>query len=216
MIDHDKNVGQMLDLLDQLGIANDTFVMYSTVNGPHMNSWPDGGMTPFRSEKNTNWEGAYRVPCIVRWPGKIAAGVVSNEIVQHHDWMQTFLAMVGELDIAEKLKKGHRAGDKTFKVHLDGYNLLPYLTGKEKNSPRKGFVYFNDDGDIVALRFDNWKVVFMEQRVEGTLRIWAKPFVPLRIPKVYNLRTDPSGPTSPPTATTSGSSTTTISLSPHR
>lgn len=191
MIDHDKNVGQMLDLLDELGIADNTFVMYSTDNGPHMNSWPDGGMTPFRNEKNSNWEGAYRVPLVVRWPGKIPAGVVSNEIVQHHDWLPTFLAMAGESDIVEKCKKGHKAGDKTFKVHIDGYNLLPYLTGQEKKSPRQGFVYFNDDGDIVALRFDNWKVVFMEQRVQGTMRIWAEPFVTLRVPKVFNLRTDP-------------------------
>jgi arylsulfatase len=191
MIDHDKNVGQMLDLLDQLGIANDTFVMYSTDNGPHMNSWPDGGMTPFRNEKNSNWEGAYRVPCIVRWPGKIPAGVVVNDIVQHHDWLPTFLALAGEPDIVEKCKKGHQAAGKTFKVHIDGYNLLPFLTQEGVRSPRKGFVYFNDDGDIVALRFDNWKVVFMEQRVEGTLRIWAEPFVTLRIPKVFNLRTDP-------------------------
>jgi arylsulfatase A-like enzyme len=191
MLDHDKNVGDVLNLLDELQIADNTFVMYSTDNGPHMNSWPDAGMTPFRSEKNTNWEGAYRVPLLVRWPGKIKAGVVSNEIVQHHDWMQTFLAMAGEPDIAEKLKKGYKAGEKSFKVHLDGYNLLPYLTGNEAKSPRKGFVYFNDDGDIVALRFDNWKVVFSEQRVEGTMRIWAEPFVQLRVPKVFNLRTDP-------------------------
>jgi len=191
MIDHDKNVGQMLDLLDQLGIADNTFVMYSTDNGPHMNTWPDGGMTPFRNEKNSNWEGAYRVPCIVRWPGKIPAGVVSNDIVQHHDWLPTFLAMAGEPNIVEKCKKGHKAGDKTFKAHIDGFNLLDFLTKEGVRSPRQGFVYFNDDGDIVALRFDNWKVVFMEQRVQGTLRIWAEPFVPLRIPKVYNLRTDP-------------------------
>jgi arylsulfatase A-like enzyme len=191
MIDHDKNVGEMLDFLDQNGLTENTFVMYSTDNGPHMNSWPDAGMTPFRSEKNTNWEGAYRVPKLVRWPGQIKAGSISNEIVQHHDWMQTFLAMAGEPDIAAKLKKGLKVGDKTFKVHLDGYNLLPYLTGKEDKSPRKGFVYFNDDGDIVALRFDNWKVVFSEQRVEGTMRIWAEPFVQLRVPKVFNLRTDP-------------------------
>jgi arylsulfatase len=191
MIDHDKNVGDVLNLLDELKIAEDTFVMYSTDNGPHMNSWPDGGMTPFRNEKNSNWEGAYRVPLLVRWPGKIKAGVVSNEIVQHHDWLPTFLAMAGEPDIVEKCKKGHKAGDKNFKVHIDGYNLLPYLTGKEEKSPRKGFVYFNDDGDIVGLRFDNWKVVFSEQRVEGTMRIWAEPFVQLRVPKVFNLRTDP-------------------------
>jgi arylsulfatase A-like enzyme len=191
MIDHDKNVGELLDLLDELGIANDTFVMYSTDNGPHMNSWPDGAMTPFRSEKNTNWEGAFRVPMVVRWPGKIPAGVVSNEIVQHHDWLPTFLAMAGEPDIVEKCKKGHQAVGKTFKVHLDGYNLLPYLTGDVKKSPRQGFIYFDDDGDLVALRYDNWKVVFMEQRVRGTLAVWAEPFVPLRVPKLFNLRTDP-------------------------
>ena len=191
MIDHDKNVGELLDLLDELGIANDTFVMYSTDNGPHMNSWPDGAMTPFRSEKNTNWEGAFRVPMVVRWPGQIPAGVVSNEIVQHHDWLPTFLAMAGEPDVMEKLSKGHQAAGKTFKVHIDGFNLLPYLTGKEAKSPRPGFIYFDDDGDLVALRYDNWKVVFMEQRVAGTLRVWAEPFVPLRVPKLFNLRTDP-------------------------
>jgi arylsulfatase len=191
MIDHDKNVGELLDLLDELGIADDTFVMYSTDNGPHMNTWPDGAMTPFRSEKNTNWEGGFPIPLLVRWPGKIEAGRISNEIVQHHDWLPTFLAMAGEPDIAEKLKKGHKADGKEFKVHLDGYSLLPYLTGKEEKSPRQGFIYFSDDGDLVALRFDNWKVVFMEQRYPGTLRVWAEPFVPLRVPKVYNLRTDP-------------------------
>jgi arylsulfatase A-like enzyme len=191
MIDHDKNVGELLDLLDELGIANDTFVMYSTDNGPHMNTWPDGAMTPFRSEKNTNWEGAFRIPMVVRWPGKIPAGVVSNEIVQHHDWLPTFLAMAGEPNIVEKCKQGHQAVGKTFKVHIDGYNLLPYLTGQEKKSPRPGFIYFDDDGDLVALRFDNWKIVFMEQRVRGTLALWAEPFVPLRLPKLFNLRTDP-------------------------
>jgi arylsulfatase A-like enzyme len=191
MIDHDKNVGELLDLLDELGIANDTFVMYSTDNGPHMNTWPDGAMTPFRSEKNTNWEGAFRIPLVVRWPGTIPAGVVSNEIVQHHDWLPTFLAMAGEPNIVEKCKQGHQAVGKTFKVHIDGYNLLPYLTGQEKKSPRPGFIYFDDDGDLVALRFDNWKIVFMEQRVRGTLALWAEPFVPLRLPKLFNLRTDP-------------------------
>jgi arylsulfatase A-like enzyme len=191
MIDHDKNVGELLDLIDDLGIADNTFVMYSTDNGPHMNTWPDGAMTPFRSEKDTNWEGAFRIPLLVRWPGHIEAGTVSNEIVQHHDWLPTFLAMTGGPDIVEKCKRGHKAGNKTFKVHLDGYNLLPYLTGQEKKSPRKGFIYFDDDGNLVALRLDNWKVVFMEQLVQGTLRIWAEPFTPLRIPKLYNLRTDP-------------------------
>ena len=191
MIDHDKNVGTLLDLLDSLGIADDTIVMYSTDNGPHMNSWPDGGMTPFRSEKNTNWEGAFRVPCLVRWPGRIEAGSTSNEIVAHLDWLPTFLAAAGEPDIKTKLLRGHRAGPKRFKVHLDGFNLLPYLTGEVPASEREGFFYFSDDGDLVALRFDNWKVVFMEQRAPGTLRVWAEPFTPLRFPKLFNLRTDP-------------------------
>jgi len=191
MIDHDKNVGELLTLLDDLDIAEDTMVMYSTDNGPHMNTWPDGAMTPFRSEKDTNWEGAFRVPLVVRWPGQIEAGAVSNEIVHHHDWLPTFLAMAGEPDVMDKLKKGHQAAGKTFKVHIDGYNLLPYLTGQEPKSPRPGFIYFDDDGALVALRFDNWKIVFEEQRTPGTLKIWADPFVALRVPKLFNLRTDP-------------------------
>ena len=191
MIDHDNIVGALLDKLDELGLAENTIVIYSTDNGPHMNTWPDAGMTPFRSEKNTNWEGAFRVPEMIRWPAQIPAGVVSNEIVQHHDWLPTFLAAAGEPDIVEKLKAGHRIGDRTFKVHIDGYNLLPYLTGEVDKSPRQGLVYFSDDGDVLALRFDNWKVVFMEQRVQGTLQIWAEPFVLLRVPKLFNLRTDP-------------------------
>jgi arylsulfatase len=191
MIDHDKNVGEMLEFLDELGIADDTFVMYSTDNGPHMNTWPDGGMTPFRSEKDTNWEGAFRVPLLVRWPKKIPAGVVSNEIVQHHDWLPTLVAIAGEPDIVEKCKKGHTAGSKKFKVHLDGFNLLPFLTEKGEKSPRPGFVYFDDDGNLVAARYQNWKVVFMEQRRQGTLEIWAEPFTVLRAPKLFNLRTDP-------------------------
>jgi arylsulfatase A-like enzyme len=191
MIDHDKVVGTFLDQLDELGIAEDTIVIYSTDNGPHMNTWPDGGMTPFRSEKNTNWEGAFRVPEMVRWPGRIPAGVVSNEIIQHHDWLPTFLAAAGDTDTVEELKAGKQIGDKTFKVHIDGYNLLPYLTGEEERSPRLGFVYLSDDGDVLAIRYDNWKVVFMEQRVQGTLQVWFDPFVLLRVPKLYNLRTDP-------------------------
>ncbi len=191
MIDHDKNVGELLDLLDELKIANDTLVIYSTDNGPHMNTWPDGAMTPFRSEKDTNWEGAFRVPQLARWPGKISAGVTSNEIVQHHDWLPTFLAAAGEPNIVDKCKKGHKAAGKTFKVHLDGYNLLPHLTGSERGTPRKGFIYFDDDGNLVALRAGNWKSVFMEQRCQGTLGIWGEPFTALRIPKLYNLRTDP-------------------------
>ena len=171
MIDHDKVVGAVLDKLDALGLAEDTIVIYSTDNGPHMNTWPDGGMTPFRSEKNTNWEGAFRVPEMIRWPGRIPAGVVSNEIVQHHDWLPTFLAAAGEPEIVDKLKSGHTIGETTYKVHIDGYNLLPYLTGEVDKSPRKGLVYVSDDGDVLALRFDNWKVVFMEQRVQGTIQI---------------------------------------------
>jgi arylsulfatase A-like enzyme len=191
MIDHDRNVGQLLDLVDELKIADNTIVMYSTDNGPHMNTWPDGAMTPFRNEKNSNWEGAFRVPLLVRWPGKIPAGIVVNDIVQHHDWLPTFLAAAGEPNIVDKLKKGHQAGNRTFKVHIDGYNLLPFLTTKGERSPRQGFIYFSDDGDLVGLRFDNWKVVFMEQRTEGTLRVWSEPFVALRLPKLFNLRTDP-------------------------
>jgi arylsulfatase len=191
MIDHDKHVGLLLDALDELGLSDDTIVVYSTDNGPHMNSWPDAGMTPFRNEKNSNWEGAFRIPEMIRWPGHIPAGVVSNEIVQHHDWLPTFLAAAGDPDVVEELKAGKKVGDTTFKVHIDGFNLLPYLTGAEDRSPRKGLVYFSDDGDCLALRFDNWKVVFMEQRVQGTLQIWAEPFVALRVPLLYNLRTDP-------------------------
>jgi arylsulfatase len=192
MIDHDKNVGQLLDYLDELGIADNTFVMYSTDNGPHMNSWPDGAMTPYRSEKNTNWEGAFRIPEIVRWPGKIKAGTISNEIVQHHDWLPTFLAMAGEPDVVEKLKKGgYKVNGKTFKNHIDGYNLLGYLTGKDAKSPRNLFFYFSDDGDMMGVRMDNWKISFLEQRCQGTLNIWGEPFVKLRLPKIYNLRTDP-------------------------
>ncbi len=191
MIDHDKNVGQMLDYLDELGIADDTMVIYSTDNGPHRNSWPDGGMTPFRSEKDTNWEGAFRIPLVVRWPGKIKAGTISNDIIQHHDWFPTFLAMAGDPDVVEKLKAGYQAIGRIYKNHIDGFNLLPYLTGEAKESPRKLFMYISDDGDILALRYDNWKVVFMEQRCKGTLQIWAEPFTRLRLPKIYNLRTDP-------------------------
>jgi arylsulfatase len=191
MIDHDRHVGRLLDQLDELGIADDTIVVYSTDNGPHMNSWPDAGMTPFRSEKNTNWEGAFRVPEVIRWPGHIPAGVVSNEIVQHHDWLPTFLAAAGDTTVVDDLKAGKQIGDVAYKVHIDGYDLLPYLTGAVEHSPRKGMVYFSDDGDVLALRFDNWKVVFMEQRARGTLQVWSDPFVALRVPKIFNLRTDP-------------------------
>ncbi len=191
MVEHDKMVGALLDMLDELDIADNTFVMYSTDNGPHMNTWPDGAMTPFRSEKNTNWEGAFRVPTLVRWPGKIKEGAVCNEIVQHQDWLPTFLAMAGEPDVTDKLKRGHKANGKTFKNHVDGFNLLPYLTGDEKKSPRNFFFYFSDDGDVLGLRFDNFKIVFMEQRCPGTMQVWAEPFTKLRLPKIFNLRTDP-------------------------
>jgi arylsulfatase len=190
MIDHDKAIGVLLALVDELGIADDTFVMYSTDNGPHCNSWPDAGTTPFRSEKNTSWEGAYRVPAMVRWPGKIPAGAISNDIVAHLDWLPTFAEMAGEPAIADKLKAGHTMGGKTYKSHLDGHSMLGHLTRGEK-SPRQGFIYFTDEGEIAALRFDNWKAVFMEQRVQGTLQIWSEPFVTGRIPKLFNLRIDP-------------------------
>ncbi len=160
MIDHDKNVGTVLAKLEELGIEDNTIVIYSTDNGPHMNSWPDAAMTPFRNEKNSNWEGAFRVPAMVRWPGKIKPGSVSNEIVSHLDWMPTLLAAAGVPDIKEKLLNGYKVGNMTYKVHLDGYNLLPYLTGAEQKSPRKEFFYFSDDGDLTALRYDNWKFVF--------------------------------------------------------
>ena len=191
MIDHDKNVGQILKVLDDLGMANNTFVLYSTDNGPHMNSWPDGAMTPFRNEKNTNWEGAYRVPAMVRWPGRVKPGQVANEMIAHLDWLPTLLAIGGDADVKSKLAKGYKVGDMTYKVHLDGDNLVPYLTGQTPKSPRKSFLYFNDDQQLTALRYDNWKLVFMEQRAPGTLRVWAEPFVNLRVPKIFNLRTDP-------------------------
>jgi arylsulfatase A-like enzyme len=191
MVEHDGHVGQLLKKLDDLGIADDTLVIYTTDNGPHMNSWPDGAMTPFRSEKNTNWEGAFRVPAMIRWPGNIKPGSVSNEIVSGLDWLPTLLAVAGEPDIKSKLLKGHTVGNKSFKVHLDGYNLLPYLTGKADRSPRKEFFYFNDDGELVGMRYENWKLVFAEQRAPGTMRVWAEPFTPLRVPKMFDLRADP-------------------------
>jgi arylsulfatase len=191
MINHDKNVGTVLDKIDELGIADNTIVLYSTDNGPHRNTWPDAGMTPFRSEKNTNWEGAYRVPAMVRWPGKIKAGTVSNEIMSHMDWLPTLLAAAGVPDVKERLLKGHRAGDMTYKVHLDGYNFLPYLTGKETKAPRGDFFYFSDDGDLQALRYDNWKLIFARQTAPGTMLTWTEPLVKTRMPWLINLRTDP-------------------------
>jgi len=191
MIYHDNCIGEMLDLVDELGISDDTIVMYSTDNGPHMNSWPDAGMTPFRNEKNSNWEGAYRVPCLVRWPGQIEPGSLFTGIVSHLDWLPTILAAAGEPEIKQKCLEGYQVGNKTFKVHLDGYNMLDYWTGQTATIPRIDFFYFSDDGYLTALRYDNWKFVFMEQRAVGTLQIWLEPFTVLRVPKIFNLLTDP-------------------------
>jgi arylsulfatase A-like enzyme len=191
MIEHDAVIGTILKAVDDLGIGNDTIVLYTTDNGPHQNSWPDAGTTPFRSEKNTNWEGAFRVPCLIRWPGRIQPGSISNETVSGLDWLPTLMAAVGEPEIKDKLLRGYQAGARTFKVHLDGYNQLPYLTGQQERGARKEFVYFNDDGDLVALRYENWKFVFEEQRAQGTMRIWAEPFTKLRVPKLFDLRSDP-------------------------
>ncbi|MGD9255387.1 MAG: arylsulfatase [Chromatiales bacterium] len=192
MIEHDMHIGEFLTLLDELGIADNTIVFYSTDNGPHMNTWPDAAMTPFRGEKNTNWEGGWRVPAMVRWPGKIKPGSWSNEIVHHMDWLPTFLAAAGEPEIKEKLKKGGvEAIGRSYKVHLDGYNILPMLTGETGESPRKEIFYFSDDGDLTALRYNNWKLIFMEQRAEATFQAWMEPFVQLRVPLIFNLRRDP-------------------------
>jgi arylsulfatase len=191
MIDHDKNVGTVLAKIDQLGLKENTIVVYSTDNGPHMNSWPDAGMTPFRNEKNSNWEGAFRVPAMVRWPGKIPANAVSNTIMSHLDWMPTLLSAAGVKDVGQKLQQGYQAGNKNFRVHPDGYDFLPYLTGQAKTGPREDFFYFADDGMLTGLRYDNWKFVFAEQRQPGTLQVWAEPFTVLRFPKIFNLRMDP-------------------------
>ena len=190
MVAHDENIGQMLDKLDELGIADNTIVMYSTDNGPHFNSWPDAAITPFRSEKNTNWEGGWRVPAFLRWPAMIKAGTVLNGIVTLQDMLPTFLAAAGDPDIKEKLLEGHQVGDKTFNVHLDGYNMLPYLSGEVQESPRNFFFYFSDDGELLAIRMNDWKVVLMEQRAKQ-LMAWLEPFVPLRAPKMFHLRRDP-------------------------
>jgi len=191
MVEHDMHIGQFLALLDELGIADNTIVFYSTDNGPHMNTWPDAAMTPFRGEKNTNWEGGWRVPAMVRWPGKIPAGSVTNEIAHHMDWLPTFAAAAGDESVKQDLLKGEKLGKRKYKVHLDGYNMLPLLTGETAEGPRKEIFYFSDDGDLTALRYADWKIIFMEQRVEGTLQAWAEPFVPLRVPLIFNLRRDP-------------------------
>jgi arylsulfatase len=192
MVEHDMHVGKFLKLLDELGIADNTIVFYSTDNGPHYNTWPDAAATPFRGEKNTNWEGGWRVPGFVRWPGKIKPGAVTNGIVHHMDWMPTFLAIAGDANIKQQLAKGGvEANGRSYKVHLDGYNLLPLLTGEKEKSPRDEIFYFSDDGDLTALRYQDWKLIFMEQRVPGTFAVWAEPFIPLRVPLIFNLRRDP-------------------------
>ena len=191
MVEHDMHIGKFLKLLDELGIADNTIVFYSTDNGPHYNTWPDAAATPFRGEKNTNWEGGWRVPAMVRWPGKIKPGTWSNGIMHHMDWMPTLLAAAGDPQIKEELLKGVSANGRDYKVHLDGYNMLPLLTGKDEKDPRHEIFYFSDDGDLTALRYDDWKLIFMEQKATGTLRVWMEPFVPLRLPLIENLRRDP-------------------------
>jgi len=192
MVEHDMHIGKFLDLIDELDVADNTIVFYSTDNGPHMNTWPDAAMTPFFGEKNTNWEGGWRVPAMVRWPGRIEAGAVSNEIVHHMDWLPTFLAAAGRGTIKEELIEGGvEAIGRSYKVHLDGYNILPMLTGETEKSPRREVFYFSDDGDLTALRYADWKLIFMEQKEYATLRAWIEPFTPLRVPLVFNLRRDP-------------------------
>ena len=189
MVEHDAMVGQLLDKLKELGLEENTIVMYSTDNGAEVFTWPDGGQTPFRGEKNTNWEGGYRVPTAIRWPGVIKPGAVLNDVFAHEDMLPTLMAAAGVPDVKEQLLKGMKVGDKTFKVHLDGYNLTDALAGKTP-SPRHEFFYFNDDGSLVCLRYDQWKLVFQEQRAHG-FSVWQDPFVPLRFPKLFNLRSDP-------------------------
>jgi len=190
MVTHDEQIGQMLNKLDELGIADNTIVMYSTDNGPQNDTWPDAGNTPFRSNKDTNWEGGWRVPCLMRWPGKIKAGTWLNGIVSHIDMFPTLLAAAGNPDVTKQLLDGCTVGGKTFKVHLDGYNQVPYLTGEVKESPRKAIMYFSDDGEIMAVRIGDYKLVLAEQRATSTT-VWQEPLVKLRVPKIYNLRLDP-------------------------
>ena len=194
MLEHDMHIGQFLDVLDELGIADNTIVHYSTDNGPHMNTWPDAGTTPFRGEKNTNWEGAWRVPSMVRWPGVVTPGSVSNGVVHHMDWLPTYAAAAGKTNIKEDLLDGYtsKALGRSYTNHLDGYNITEHLRNPAKvESPRKEIFYFTDDGDLSSLRYGDWKVVFLEQRQVGTLAIWANPFTELRVPFIFNLRRDP-------------------------
>jgi arylsulfatase A-like enzyme len=193
MMEHDMHVGKFLEMLDELGIADNTIVFYSTDNGPHYNTWPDAAATSFRGEKNTNWEGGWRVPAMVRWPGHIPAGSVSNDIVHHMDWFPTFAAVAGESDLKQQLLTGYTSSalGRSYRVHLDGYDILPMLTGRANASPRHEIFYFSDDGDLTALRYDDWKLIFMEQKSAGTFRVWMEPFTPLRVPLMFNLRRDP-------------------------
>jgi arylsulfatase len=193
MVEHDMHIGQFLELLDELGIADNTIVFYSTDNGPHMNTWPDAAWAPFRGEKNTNWEGGWRVPAMIRWPGMIAPGSVTNEIVHHMDWLPTFAAAAGKSDIKEDLLDGYRsrAMDRSYRVHLDGYNILPLLTGEAEESARQEIFYFSDTGDLTALRYADWKLVFLEQPTDAGLRAWSDPWVPLRFPLIFHMRRDP-------------------------
>jgi arylsulfatase len=190
MVEHDAHVGQLLKKLDELGIADNTIVIYSTDNGAETFTWPDGGTTPFRGEKATNWEGGYRVPTLIRWPGTIKSGTVYNDIFAHEDLLPTILGAAGVPDVKEKLLKGYAAGNRNYKVHLDGYNLAPYFRGETNESPRKEFLYWNDDGKLVALRYNRWKLVFSEQRSHG-FDVWQDPFVDLRLPALFDLRSDP-------------------------
>jgi arylsulfatase A-like enzyme len=190
MVTHDEQIGEMLNKLDELGVADNTIVMYSTDNGPENDTWPDGANTPFRAQKDTNWEGAWRVPSFIRWPGKIKAGSVMNGIVSHQDMLPTLLAAAGDPDVSKKLLDGYKVGDKTFRVHIDGINMLPYFTGEVKESPRTAFFYVSDDGGIMAVRVGDYKLVFEEQRAT-TMRAWAEPFVKLRLPYIFHLRRDP-------------------------
>ncbi len=190
MVELDGLVGQLLKKIDDLGVADNTIVVFTTDNGAEVLSWPDGGATPFRGEKDTNWEGGWRVPCVMRWPGAIEPGRVINDICSLQDFIPTFAAANGEPDLVEKVKKGYKIGDKTFKVHLDGFNLMPFLSGKEEKSPRDGFIYWSDDGDCMAMRMGRFKIVFAEQRSKG-LDVWREPLSEMRIPKFFDLRADP-------------------------
>ncbi len=190
MVEHDMHVGELLQLIDELGIADNTIVQYSTDNGPHYNTWPDAGTTPFHGEKNSNWEGAFRVPTFIRWPGHFPANITLNGIVAHEDWLPTFAAVAGDTDVKERLLTGTEVNGRHYKNHIDGYNLLDYLSGKSDQSPRNEFWYVNDEGSVMAARYKDWKITFLENRATR-LQIWREPFVQLRTPHLCNLRRDP-------------------------